>query len=244
MISDPKEPIWKMIPLSPAEASLEKRSGKFKLLDDGTLEGEGRLEFSGHFAEMQKLRVWKDSQDDREKYLKDLIRSNILGTAVIESVKIENIDDPEKPAVFTFKVKVPGYGSRTGKRIFFQPNIFERSSKPRFTAASRKYEIYFDFPYSEKDDISIDLPEGFSLESPDVPAPIADPQKIGQHKIEMLISKDKRTLTYRRSFSFGNGGFIRFPVDAYQPVKNMFELFNKADVHQLTLRQETPTATN
>lgn len=240
LISDPKEPIWKKIPLSPAEASLEKRSGKFRILDDGTLEGEGRIEFTGHLAELQKEQNRKDSQDEREKSLKKLVRSNILGTAEIDSVKMENIDDPEKPVLFTFKIRVPGYGSRTGKRLFFQPNVFERSSKPRFTASTRKYEIYFDYPFSESDDIIIELPNGFTLESPDVPAPIEDPQRIGRHQTLMTLSGDKRTLNYKRTFSFGNGGFIKFPVEAYQPLKTMFEAFNKADVHQLTLRQDAP----
>jgi hypothetical protein len=54
LITDPKELIWKVTPLSPAEASMEKRSGTFRLLEDGSLEGEARIEFTGHRAATQK----------------------------------------------------------------------------------------------------------------------------------------------------------------------------------------------
>ncbi|MGH9948111.1 MAG: hypothetical protein ACRD6X_13050, partial [Pyrinomonadaceae bacterium] len=144
--------------------------------------------------------------------------------------------DPDKPFVYTFKIRVPGYASRTGRRLFFQPNVFERSSKPRFVSNTRKYEVYFNFPYAESDDISIELPQGFSLENADAPSPLKDRQGISSHEVKIFVEGNK-TLVYKRNFSFGNGGFIRFPVESYATLKQLFELFNKADAHQLTLRQ-------
>ncbi|MGI9035406.1 MAG: hypothetical protein ACR2GD_05140, partial [Pyrinomonadaceae bacterium] len=101
----------------------------------------------------------------------------------IQDFTIENVTDPEKPFVYTFKIVVPNYASRTGKRLFFQPNVFERGASSQFAASTRK-------------------------------------------------------------FSFGNGGLIRFPVSSYPAVKELFDAFNKADTHQLTLRQDAPPAKN
>jgi hypothetical protein len=238
LVTDPKELIWKEIPLSPSSASLEKRTGKFKLLEDGTLEGEGRIEFTGHRGMAHKNYNRGDSPEEREKTLKAMIKSNILGSAEIESFTIENVNDPEKPFVYTFKIRVPGYASRTGRRLFFQPNVFERSGKPRFVSNTRKYEIYIDYPYAESDEISIELPKGFTQENAETPLPVKDKQGIGSHEVSMLI-RNGGTLEYKRQFSFGNGGFIRFPANSYPVIKQLFEAFNKADVHQLTLRQET-----
>jgi hypothetical protein len=234
--------IWKETPLSPAQLSMEKRSGKFTLQEDGTLEGEGRIEYTGHLAALMKSLNRGDSDAEQEKSLKALIKENIFGTVEVEKFTIENVNDPEKPFVYTFKIRVPGYGSRTGRRLFFQPNVFERSAKPRFVSNTRKYEVYFNYPYSEQDDIKIELPAGFSTENPDVPNPIKDSQGIGSHHTTMNVTTDGRTLTYKRNFSFGNGGYIRFPVSAYPVIKTMFEAFNKADVHQLTLREGSAPA--
>ncbi len=237
LISDPKELIWKVTPLSSADKSKEKRTGKFKLLEDGTLEGEARIEFTGNRAAYHKNYNRGDSNEEREKNLRELVKSNILGSAEIENISIENISDPEKPFVYVFKVKVPGYASRTGKRIFLQPNVFERNSKPRFTAAARKYDVYIPYPYSEEDDVTIELPAGFALENADAPAVIKDSQGIGSHETKISISADRKMLIYSRKFSFANDGFIRFPSASYPAIKALFEAFNKADVHQLTLRQ-------
>lgn len=242
MISDSKELIFKRVPLSPANRSVEKKVGKFKLLEDGTLEGEAHFEFTGHKGALMKSLNYRDSESEREKMLKDSIKTNILGTAEVESFSIENVSDPAKPFIYKFKVKVPNYASRTGKRLFFQPNIFERNAKPKFTSNARKYDVYFNYPWMEEDDITIELPAGFSLESADSPAPIKDNQGIGSHEITMNVTNDGKFLYYKRKFSFGNGGLIRFPAGSYPALKALFEQFNAADTHQLTLRQGTNPA--
>jgi hypothetical protein len=242
MITDNKGPIWVPLGLASADKSTEKRSGKFKLLPDGSLEGEGRIEYTGHWATTIKNINRGDSDVEREKYLKDKLRSMILGSAEIENFTMENLDDPEKPVVYTFKIRVPDYASRTGKRLFFQPNVFERSSKPRFVSNTRKYDIYISYPYSESDDITLELPDGFSLESADSPMPIKDKQGIGSDEVSMGVTKDGKTLVYKRKFSFGNDGYIQFPVSSYPILKQFFEAFNSVDVHQLTLKQATVAA--
>jgi hypothetical protein len=241
LIADGKQAIWQEMKLSDSSASRVKRTGKFTLLDDGTLEGDATIEYTGHLAANMKTVGRNQSANEQEKNLKNLIKSNILGTAEVESYTIENATDPEKPLVYKFKVRVPGYASRTGKRLFFQPNVFERSSKPRFTAGTRKHDVYFSYPFSEKDEITITLPNGFALESADAPAPLQDKQGIGSHQVKMGVAG--KTLIYKRDFSFGNNGFIRFPVAAYPQVKALFEAFNKADVHQLTLREAATVST-
>lgn len=242
LIPDSKELIWKNIPLSDSSKSLEKRTGKFALDKDGTLVGEGRVEFSGHQGQSHKLLNRGDSTSEQEARLKSYVRSQISGTAEIESFTIENVADPEKPFAYTFKIRVPGYATRTGRRLFFQPNVFERGSQPRFTANTRKYDVYFSYPYSESDDVTIDLPPGFKLENAESPQSLKDNQGIGSHETVIGTTKDSKQLVYKRNFSFGNGGYIRFPAGSYTAVKNLFEAFNKADTHQLTLRAEDVAA--
>jgi hypothetical protein len=240
LISDPKEPIWAETQVSAPQKSLEKRTGKFKLTEDGTLEGVMRLEYTGHAANFHKEYNDEDTPQQREDTLKNLVRYNVLGSAEISEVKIENVEDPDKPFIYTFKIKVPGYATRTGKRLFVQPNAFERSAKPMFEATTRRYDVQFRFPYSEEDYIELIFPEGFTLESPDAPAPLKDNQNIGLNEVSMGITKDGKTLIYKRKFYFGNNGMLNFPVQSYPALKNLFEAFHKINVHSLTLKQDAP----
>jgi hypothetical protein len=244
LIGDSKELLFVKIPLSDAARSMQTRTGKFKLDSQGTLTGEARIEYTGHQAFRHKMLNRGDSRTEQENRLKELVRATMGSTAEVENITIENINDPEKPFAYGFKVTIPGYAQRTGRRVFFQPNVYERASQPRFTASSRKYDVYIPYPYSSKDEFTLELPAGFSLESPEVPGELADAQGIGKHKTSISVSSDGRTLNYIRNFSFGNGGFLRFPAASYQAVKGLFDAFHKADSHQLTLLTETASAGN
>jgi hypothetical protein len=227
---------WKQSPLSDYKDSLAKRTGKFKLLEDGTLEGTVRLEYDGHQAINRRRAEFTDSPAKREESIKEDIKQR-LSTADVTGITIENFTDPSKPLVYVLNVRVPNYAQKTGKRLFIQPGFFESGAKPVFSSATRVNSIYFPYPWSEEDLVEIELPKGFALDNADAPAEVADPNRIGALKITMRINDANNTLTYRRTFHFGGNGMILFPVTSYQPVKNLFDAFHKADSHTITLKQ-------
>ena len=240
LISDAREPIWTTTPLSPASRSMRKRAATMRLLADGTLEGNVRIEYTGHIGAYYKEFNDDRSQHQQEAALRSMIKSDVLSSAEISDISVENINDPDKPLVYSFKLSVPGYASRTDKRIFLQPNIFERSTKPLFSESSRRYDIYFQFPYSERDQVAIELPPGFELENPDAPQMVKDSSGIGVNQLTLYIGKDKKSLTYVRNFAFGNGGVLAFDKSAYAQLKTLFDAFYKANAHEITLKQSAP----
>jgi transglutaminase-like putative cysteine protease len=96
LISDPKEPLFVKTPLSGPEKSVERRTAKFKLSDDGTLEGDVRVEYTGHLGVDMKNRNDQDSPAEREENLKNSYKE-LLGGIEVTDVKIENVTDPDKP---------------------------------------------------------------------------------------------------------------------------------------------------
>ena len=117
-----------------------------------------------------------------------------------------------------------------------QPGFFEQGSESVFTSATRTYDVYFPYPWSEQDNIEIKMPTGYTVDSPDIPAEIADSQKIGRLKIGMRIDKAQNILYYDRYFHFGGGGRTLFPVAAYPAVKGLFDGFHKANTHAVSLK--------
>lgn len=235
LICDSKNSIWVNTPFSPNEKSMENRSGKFKLLEDGTLEGEGRIEFSGHLGALHKEFNDGDSPVKREETLRNWLKKQIFDGVEILDFTIENVADPDRPFVYNFKIRVPGYATRTGKRLFFQPNIYDRSTKPLFSSNVRKNDIFIPYSWSEADDITIELPADYTLESPSSPARVKDGQGISSDEIAMSFTKDGKTFFYKRKFTFGNNGLLYFSAQSYQTLKNLFDLFHKADTHIITL---------
>lgn len=231
-----KDYITTETPYSAPQDSVEKRTGRFSLADDGTLSGTVKIEYSGHLANDYKLDNYKESASKQEEILKEMVQKN-LSTAELSEMSIENVTDPEKPFSYSYKVVIPKYAQKTGKRMFLQPGVFESGSSPRFSTATRKYQIFFHHPWSEVDDIQIKLPKGFDLDNADIPGAIADPNKISSLDINMGIDKNNGVLVYKRQFAFGNSGYTLFPASTYQPLKNLFDVFHKADTHMITIKQ-------
>lgn len=222
-------------PLSGVEKSVAKRSGKFKLLEDGTLEGTVRIEYTGQLSYLQKTDNYDKSPAKREEMLKEAIKER-MSTAEVTDISIENVSDAEKPFIYQYKIRVPNYAAKTGKRLFFQPGFFEYGTTPLFSSATRKYPIYFHYPWSEQDNIEIELPKGFDLDNAETPAPLADPSKIGSLDIKISVDKAANIINYQRKFHFANGPYL-FPTSSYTALKGLFDAFNKADLHTITLRQ-------
>jgi len=240
LLSDPKEPVWIKTPLSPPDRSKQKRTAKLRLAEDGALEGDVRIEYYGHFAVERKNANDGDSQSQREETLRSLVKER-MSTAELSEIKIDNVNDPAKPFVYAYHVRVPAYAQRTGKRIFLQPAFFEYGAGPMFSASTRKNDVYFHYPWSEDDEVEIELPNGYLPDSAESPAPFsAGP--ISEYKPSIGISKDGKLLVYKRSFFFGGGGNIMFPVAGYPQLKRYFDVLNKQDNHTITLKQSAATA--
>jgi hypothetical protein len=236
---------WVKTPATEIGQSLAKRTAKLKLLDDGTLEGEVRIEYASQLGLGHKLEGYDKSATKREEDFKAELKGR-MSTAEISDLVIENISDPNKPVVYAFKIRVPGYAQKTGKRLFLQPGLFEHGEHSLFSSATRKYAIYFHYPWSEQDHLTIDLPAGFALDNADAPAPITPEftQGVCAQKIRMAVTTDGRTLLYDRSFFFGAHSNILFPVQSYTPLKTLFDMIHQANDHTVTLKQIAAAAPN
>jgi hypothetical protein len=245
LVTDAKEPVWVNTGLSAPDKSLEKRTGKFNLTEDGTLEGDVRVEFTGHLGFDQKEYNDDDSATEREETIKTRVKAR-MSTAELSDIKIENVTDALKPFAYSYHVRVPGYAQRTGKRLFLQPAYFEHGQSEVFAASGRKQPIYFHFPWSEDDTVEITLPSGYALDSADAPPDITPEltQQVSAQSIKIAVTQDGHTLVLKRKFFFGGNESILFPATSYAPLKTLFERIYKNDNHTITLKQNAAQAAN
>lgn len=235
LITDPNQPVWIDTPMSGPEKSLVKRTAKLKLNEDGAVEGDVRIEYTGHFAIERKMEIDEESESQREDDLKAEIKEQ-MSTAEVSNIKVENVMEYTKPLVYAFHIRVPDYAQRTGKRLFLQPAFFQHGKGPLFATTGRNYPIYFHYPWSEDDNIEIGIPKGYAFDNADAPAPFGSGQ-ISEYKVNIQVSNDGSLLVYKRNFFFGGANTVLFPVESYGPLKNYFDVLHKQDNHSLALKQ-------
>jgi hypothetical protein len=239
LITDPKEPVWVNSPMSGPEKSVAKRRAHLKLSDDGSVEGDVRIEYTGHFAIERKEENDDDSDTQREDNLKSELKAQ-MSAAEITNIKFENVTDHVKPLVVSYHVRFPGYAQRTVKRLFLQPAFFQHGVGPVFPSTARKYPVYFHYGWTEDDIVEIDLPPGYETDNAEAPAPLAS-KPISEYNPSIGISTDKKLLQYKRSFYFGGNGTVLFPVTSYGQLKQFFDILHKEDNHTIVLKQATTT---
>ena len=102
---------------------------------------------------------------------------------------------------------------------------------------NRKYDIIFDYPWSEDDEITIKLPAGFTLESPELWPAVLEPHGMGSMTSGVTVSEDRSMLTYKRTFVFGKKGELEFSRYDYSPLKSFFDAAHQSDNHAVILQK-------
>jgi hypothetical protein len=233
LISDPKNPVFVKTPISLPDKSRRMRTAKFTLGEDGSLEGDVTLRYTGHVAADRRRNASRESAEKREEDFRKTVRGQYT-TAEVSGIKIEDLDDVEKPLRYSYHVKIAGFAQRTGKRLFLQPSFFQLGYPVRFPTSERRYPVVFHYPYREDDTVSIQLPTGFELDHADAPAPL-NFGKPGHYAASMTI-ENKTRLVYRRTLVFGADGSVVYPVEIYPALKKVFDGIHERDNHTLTLR--------
>lgn len=232
----PKSYLWHNTAPPDPDKSVEKRIGKFKLSEDGTLEGNVSIEFTGHIGQDYKEANDKLTQAEREAILNETIKGK-FNNALVTNIRVENAQDPIKNFTYTFNVRIPNYAQVSGKRLFIQPNFFEYGSGALFITSTRIHPIFFRYAWSEDDEIEIELPQGFQLEKESINRVTVTSHFVGADEVRADPSEDGKFLKYKRKFKFGTNGKLLYEVNLYNTLKTFFESTHKNATQLVTLKK-------
>jgi len=195
----------------------------------GTLKGEIAIQYRGGEALERRLAALKTDDAGRKKMLEDELKQWLASGAHVEIDKIEGWEASDEPLTATFLVELPGYASRAGKRLLIPAYLFQTKQIGTFKQSQRKYPVYFPYAFSESDNVSINIPAGFTVESipqqQDASLPYARYQLHSEMKLSQLVTQ--------RSLLF-NGVF--FPLDRYSELRGFFNKVQAGDEQQAVMQ--------
>ncbi len=239
LILDANKVIFETNPIATADKSPVQRKGRFTLDAEGNLEGEVELTMFGHAGASRK-QDWAGKQlEEIETDFRQAITER-MAAAEVSDLKWENLLGNTLPLIARYKIKVPAYADLAGSKAIFSPNVFEHGAKPVFTSEKRKCAIYFPFAWSERDDIEIALPEGYTLDAGSAPTNVGDILGAVGVSYKAGFKSKSRKIVYQRNFALGGDGSIAFQAQSYPALKQIFDAINRSDEHTIVIKQIEP----
>ena len=210
------------------DKSITRRTATMSLGEDGTLKGDVVLEFEGTEALEHRLDALDSDEAGRKKNLEDELKQWLPTGAVVKMSIAQGWEDTGGPLVARFSVELPNYATVAGKRLLIPAFLFQSKENRAFAHAQRKYPLYFPYPFTETDAVTIKVPSGFTPES----IPAAQDAKLGYARYQNVSNFDGIQLLSQRQLAF-NG--IYFDLDKYSELKSFFGKVQAGDELQAVL---------
>lgn len=220
---------WIQTTLPPSSESRVERAAKLKLSDTGDLEGKLTVTYTGLEAMYRRLEVRHADDVARKKSLEDAVKHQIPTAAEAELANKPDWSGSETPLVAEFDLKIPGWASSAGKHAVIPVGLFSEGEKRIFEHANRIHPIYFDYPYEKVDDVTIELPLGWQVDS------VPPAQTRDGHIVfyDLKVQNEHGVLHLNRKLSVDI-----FMVDAkyYPALRSFFQAVRSGDEEQIVLQ--------
>jgi len=228
---------WITTSLPASSESRIERKANLKLSDTGDLEGKLSLTFTG--LEAMRRRVEERNTDDaeRKKFLEDQVKEYIPAGIEVELTNKPDWSSSAGTLVAEYNLKVPGWVSGAGRKAILPVGLFSAPEKHIFDHTSRVHPIYFNYPFQEMDDISIDLPLGWQVGS------VPGPQNQDGHVIAYTLKAEngKGSLHVARALRID---FFQLETKYYAALRNFFQAVRSGDEQQVVLQPGAAAASN
>jgi len=228
---------WIQSALPQASDSRIERDAKFKLSETGDLEGKLTVTFTGLEAMSRRVEERHGDDAERKKYLEDQVKEYIPVGTELDLTSQPDWKSSSSPLVAEFSLKIPGWVSGAGRRALLPVGIFSAPEKHIFEHADRVHPIYFQFPFEKMDDVTIDLPLGWQVQS------LPQPQNQDGHVItyDLKAEKAANSLHLTRKVKVE---VLLLETKYYAPLRNFFQVVRTGDEEQIVLQPGTATAAN
>jgi hypothetical protein len=210
------------------DKSVIRRTAQATLEENGTLKSNVTIEFKGAEALEHRLDELDNDDAGRKKDLEDELKEWLPKGAIVKMEASQGWEGTDEPLVARFSVEVPDYASTAGKRLLAPAYLFQLKQNQAFTHGQRKYPVYFPYPFTEADSVSITVPSGFTIES----VPQQRDAKLPYARYQNTSQFDGLHLVTQRNLFF-NG--VYFPLEKYSELKEFFGTVQTGDEQQAVL---------
>jgi transglutaminase-like putative cysteine protease len=228
---------WIKSTLPPSVESRIERKASLKLSDSGDLEGKLTIAFSGLEGAIRRFEQLHNDAAERKRYLEEQAKEYIPVAVELELTNQPDWKSSSQPLVAEFSVKIPGWVSAAGRRALFPVGIFSATEKHVFEHTARVHPIYFQFPFEKVDDITIDLPSSWEVQS------MPKPQNQGGQPVAYVLQAEKSANSIHLTRKVVVD-LLLLDSKYYPTLRNFFQVVRTGDEEQIVLQPGANSASN
>jgi hypothetical protein len=228
---------WIQTPVPASTESKVEHKADFKMTPEGDLEGKVTATYTGLEAQWRRLEEGNQDDTERKKFLEDDVKNAVPAGSEVELGKPPEWSASDAPLVAEFSVKLPGWASSAGRRMVVPTSFFTAGTKHMFEHADRVWPVYFRFPYQIVDDVTVQLPDGWQVES--LPQEEARDLKAAEYSFK--VEKSKSSVHLQRMF---RSELVMLPKENYPTLRTFFQLIKSRDEQQVVMAPGAAAARN
>jgi hypothetical protein len=220
----------------PSESRIERKA-TLQLTGSGSLEGKATITFTGLEALWRRLDEHNEDDASRKNFLEDQIKEYVPVAIDAELTNQPDWNNSSTPLVAEYDLKVPGWASAAGRRALLSVGLFGGLEKHTFEHTVREHPIYFHFPYQDLDDVTIDLPLGWQVNS------LPQAQNIDVKACVYTVTAENKSgsLHVKRQLMVN---LELLEPKYYGSLRNFFQLVRTGDEQQIVVQPMASSAQN
>ncbi|RIV38231.1 DUF3857 domain-containing protein [Flagellimonas lutimaris] len=213
------------IDLMPGVKSMDAIMMSIDLNQDGSIKGKYREQYTANNAFVFRNNYTSGSEDS---YLDDLEKKH--GDLEISAFDLQNIEDLSKPIVQSFEFEKEAAFENISGKLYISPLFHLTTRENPFKAEKREFPVDYGYPWEDKYIISINVPDGYTVESIPEPIAVALPENLGQFRYN--ISANQNLISAQIETSL-NSSVI--PAHYYADLQELYSHIIKKESEKIVL---------
>ena len=178
------------INLMPEKTSADNVFMNYSIDNTGKITGKTRRQCMDYNAMITRSNIESLKE---EEYLEKLENQN--NKIEISEYSKTNEKDVLLPIIETYSFTGNNLCELIGDKIYVSPMLFFTNDKNPFKQEVREYPVDFSYPFADKYNITIKIPEGFAVETLPTPAAVTMEENLGAFKFNIAANGDTLQLS-------------------------------------------------
>ncbi|KUJ60450.1 transglutaminase [Flavobacteriaceae bacterium CRH] len=215
------------IDLMPSKLSGDNVFITYSINAEGKVTGKTRRQYTDYNALITRGNI---SGLKEEEYLEKLENRN--NKIEISEYSRTNEKDILLPIVETYSFTGNNLCDVIGGKLYINPMLFYTNEKNPFKQEVREYPVDFGFPFADKYNITIEIPEGFSVETLPTPAILAMEDNLGTFKFNIAANGNILQLSVSHQINDAIVG-----TDKYEMLKEYYKAMIAKETEKIVLKR-------